>query len=92
LKYGVFVTLAALTLSAQAPEPSPRPAKLLQTKHAPRSPTTASSSDLLYSLRARRRFAAYLRLRLLELREAGLDRAAAVIEHKLPVADLVPKR
>ncbi len=43
-----------------------------------------------YGTRARRRFAAYLRLRLLEMREAGLERAAAVVERQLPVDALVP--
>jgi len=43
----------------------------------------------VYSLRARRRFAAYLRLRLLEMREAGLERAANVVEHRLPVDTLL---
>lgn len=42
----------------------------------------------LYSYRARRRAQAYLRLRLLELREADLDRARAVIEGRLGVDDL----
>jgi hypothetical protein len=46
-------------------------------------------ADDLYSLRARRRFAAYLRMRLLELREAGLERAATVIEKRLPVESLL---
>jgi hypothetical protein len=32
---------------------------------------------------------AYLRLRLLELREADLDRVRAVIEHRLSVDDLL---
>jgi hypothetical protein len=44
----------------------------------------------LFSLRARRRFAAYLRLRLLEMREAGLERAADAVERRLPVDSLVP--
>jgi hypothetical protein len=46
--------------------------------------------DDLYSLRARRRFASYLRMRLLELRKEGLERAADVIEHRLPVDALPP--
>ena len=43
-----------------------------------------------YGAHARRRIAGYLRLRLLELREAGLERAAAVVERRLPVDVLVP--
>jgi hypothetical protein len=85
---GFFVAVAALTLSTPRPAASaaphtasPRP--LRQRSHAP-------SPEDLYSLRARRRFAAYLRLRLLEWREEGLERAAEVVEHRLSVDALVP--
>jgi hypothetical protein len=44
----------------------------------------------LYSLRARRMVLGYLRLKLLELREADLDRARAVIEGKLGIDALLP--
>jgi hypothetical protein len=51
------------------------------------------SAEELFSLRARRRFAAYLRMRLLEMREAGLARAADAVERGLPVDDLLrPQR
>jgi hypothetical protein len=43
----------------------------------------------LYSPRLRRSAVMYLRLRLLELREEGLDRARAVIEHRLTIDDLL---
>ena len=43
----------------------------------------------LYSPRARRRFASYLRLRLLEMREEGLERAADVVRRRLPVDTLL---
>ena len=43
----------------------------------------------LYSARARRLVTGYLRLTLLELREADLDRARAVIEGKLPIDALL---
>jgi hypothetical protein len=39
----------------------------------------------LYSSRAKRRIASYLRMRLLELRLRGLERASEVIEHRLPL-------
>ncbi|MBC5810605.1 MAG: hypothetical protein GIW95_07115 [Candidatus Eremiobacteraeota bacterium] len=39
----------------------------------------------LYSARARRRAATLFRLRLLELRKAGLERAADVVERRLPI-------
>jgi hypothetical protein len=43
----------------------------------------------LFSPRVRRSTITYLRLRLLELREADLDRARAVIEHRLSIDDLL---
>jgi len=47
-------------------------------------------ADELYSLRARRRLASYLRLRLQELRLEHLDRAADAIERRIPIDELVP--
>jgi hypothetical protein len=47
------------------------------------SPATA------YTLRERRRVQAILRLRLLELRLAGLERVRAVIERRLPIDTLL---
>jgi hypothetical protein len=49
----------------------------------------ALAADEIFSLRARRRAGAYLRMRVLELRKAGLDRAAGVIERRLPVDELL---
>jgi hypothetical protein len=43
----------------------------------------------LYSPRVRRSTVMYLRLRLLELREEGLERARAVIEHRLSIDELL---
>jgi hypothetical protein len=45
----------------------------------------------LYSARARRLVRAYIRLQLLELRKAELDRVRAVIEGKLGVDTLLPR-
>ncbi len=84
--FGAFVTLAVLDSMKpveQVPRGVRRPAAI-----AARRPHVDSSD--LYSLRARRRFASYLRLRLLELREANLERAAAAIERRLPLSALIP--
>lgn len=84
-----FVTVVAVTPCRTAPAPSPSP-PALRGRPAPAPPEqSASRSDELYSLRARRRFAAYLRMRLLEMREAGLERAAEAVERRLPVDELL---
>lgn len=59
--------------------------------HLHRNPAPYRGAQL-YSLAARRRFQAYLRLRLLEMHLEGLDRARAVIEHRLDVDSLIPRR
>jgi hypothetical protein len=75
-----FATYALSAPSTPKP-PSPRPV----VRHSP----LPSHAPDLYSLRARRRFASYLRLRLLELREAGLERAARAVERRLSIDDLL---
>ncbi len=91
-----FVTLLLFHTGGGAPR-SPAAARARRhltvvTRHSGRPaasrPTAgeegeAVRSDELYSLRARRRFAAYLRMRLLEMREAGLERAADAVERRL---------
>ena len=46
------------------------------------------SADALHSRRLRRRLAIFLRLKLLELRKADLDRAALVVRQQLNVDSL----
>jgi hypothetical protein len=79
---GVFAFLAAVTL----PSPGPR------ARPAPTGLRKAIAASDLYSARARRRLAAYLRMRLLELRKLGLERAADVVERRIPVEELLRKR
>ena len=87
----LFVTFAVLTLSTPPPRPAPSPRNSSPPESARRANASRSvRPDDLYSLRARRRFASYLRMRLLELRKEGLERAADVIEHRLPVDALPP--
>ena len=91
-----FVTLATLTVSLTTTTPQTARATPSGTivAHRSRLPHGYERRDIrsaeLYASRARRRYASYIRLRLLELREAGLSRAAAVIERRLPVETLVP--
>ena len=54
----------------------------------PRTRPTPTPESALFTLRERRRVQAALRLRLLEMREAGLERVRAVIERRLPVETL----
>ena len=53
-------------------------------RQPPAQRTSAPTLDM-YSLRARRRAAMILQLKLLELRKAHLDRVRKVIEKKLPL-------
>src|SRR5665213_567759 len=79
----VGLTLALLSgpVSAQ-PSAPPRPTTAASAIVAP-APLPPERASELYSARARRLVRAYLRLQLLELREADLDRVRAVIEGKL---------
>jgi hypothetical protein len=90
-----FVTLPLLTLSTSLPAPAApaqRPAAAARAAKQPLDKPDVQSPpiDDLYSLRARRRLATYLRLRMLELRSEGLSRAAEVIEHRLPLDAIAP--
>ena len=85
---------AALALTVCVASPGVAAAAGTAYGHPAQAKTQATASPRvadLYSLRARRRMATYLRLRLLEWRLAGLDRAAAVVERRLPVDALVPQ-
>ena len=66
------------------------PAAVRTARPAPSAPPhprlTASS---LYSRRSRRLVQSYLRLKLLEAREADLDRARLVVERKLGIRALL---
>jgi hypothetical protein len=87
LTLGAFIGLTfgspgwAATPATPRATPSPRPIVA--------DPRLDAGS--LYSPHAKRLVQAYLRLRLLELREEDLDRVRAVIEGKLRVDDLLEK-
>ncbi len=84
----VFVaTLLATCPSTLAMEGPPRRRHSASTLAPRRRPPLAEPAEL-YSPRARRRIAAYLRMRMLELRIEGLDRAAGVIEGRSPLRTL----
>jgi hypothetical protein len=65
---------------------APRPNPTHSPAHRLKLPQVAAGD--LYAARVRRRLASYLRMRLLELRKAGLDRAAGVVERKIPLDKL----
>ncbi len=83
--FGAFVTLAAL---GSLTPPVPQAHRRAHRPGIASRPAAIDSSDL-YSLRARRRFVSYLRLRLLELRESNLERAADAVERRLPISSLL---
>jgi hypothetical protein len=74
-------------LPAVAAPRSDDPNRPVRGKPAP-SKSVARQIEL-YSPRVRRSTVMYLRLRLLELREQGLERARAVIERRLSVDELL---
>ena len=84
----LFVTLALETPSAPAPSPSHGAAHAAPHDKPPVPALPAHVNDL-YSRHARARIASYLRLRLLELHEEHLDRAAEVLRHRLSVDALL---
>jgi hypothetical protein len=67
------------------------PAYASETPRAPEAGTPSQTQRRLslYSPRVRRSTVMYLRLRLLELREAGLDRARAAIERRLSIDEML---
>ena len=77
-----LMLLAPLAMPGRADE---------QGKPARRQPAEKSTAQRLglYSPRVRRSTITYLRLRLLELHEEGLDRARAAIERRLSVDELI---
>ena len=75
-----FATPAIVTAVSPAPPPHKKPL-----------PAAAPSADpgVLYSRRARRLVQSYLRLKVLEMRQADLQRARLVIERKLGIGALL---
>jgi hypothetical protein len=88
---GAWVVLFGTSLATPAvPALVPRPA--VRTAPSPTAtpkphPRLAASS--LYSRRSQRLVRSYLRLKLLEVREADLDRARLVVERKLGIRALL---
>jgi hypothetical protein len=80
-----FAALARPALAAPdaSPRATPTPAPIVASLCL--APERAAD---LYSSRARREIRAFLRLRMLQLREEDLDRARAVVEGKLGVEGL----
>ncbi len=82
---GLCLALAALPGPASAaPSAAPR-ATAEAVPFVAKATLPREQARDLYSARARRLVMGYLRLKLLELREADLDRARAVVEGKLGV-------
>lgn len=82
----LLVSLTALGASPSPPRCAGPPAAPAASRAAPAAVPSVAN---LYSARARRRIASYLRLRLLEMRAEGLKRAAAAVERRLPVDTLL---
>jgi hypothetical protein len=70
--------------SVPAPSPSPRP-----TSSPPARAVHRLTASALYARRSRRLVQSYLRLKVLEMREADLERARKVVERKLGIRALL---
>jgi hypothetical protein len=82
----LFAAVALQSPSAQACIGRPHRHDALRTRVEPHRSTVLDAlpgSVDLYSLRARRRLASLLRLRLLELRKADLERVSRSLEERL---------
>ncbi len=88
-----FATLVLATL--WGPTPPGRPSPEVTASPAPRQ-RVERAPDLpvgdIYSARAKRRIASYLRMRLLELRRERLARAIEALEGRLGIDDLIRTR
>ena len=90
--FGIFAFLAALTLPVPAAHPPSVHRRATPGPPQRRSGPKDLAAGDLYSARARRRLTGYLRLRLLELRKLGLERAADAVERRLPVDELLRRQ
>jgi hypothetical protein len=87
LGIGLVLTFGTPAM-AVPPTPSPlvNPPRATFVARPERPPGEAGR---LYSTRALREMRAYLRLRMLELRERDFDRVRAVLEHRLSIDGLI---
>jgi hypothetical protein len=81
----IGASLATPAVPALVPLPPPRTARPAATP----PPHLRLAASSLYSRRSRRLVQSYLRLKLLEAREADLDRARLVIERKIGIRALL---
>ena len=86
-----FIVVAFAVAALQSPSPARAPAPwgrvhATAPRHRARGSPPAVASEPaadLYSARARRRLASLLRLKLLEMRKAGLERVTHAIEREM---------
>jgi hypothetical protein len=83
--FRIAFALLALAASFPAPNPSPHP----QSPKQAALPQSYYEANDLYSIRARRRMAHYLRLRLMELHAERFKRIEKAIKGELSIDDLL---
>jgi hypothetical protein len=89
VRYAVF-TGALLVLFCSVPAtPGKADSVPLRRPSPPRASPRPIPATALYSRRSRRMVQAYLRLKLLQMREADLERARKVVERKLGIEALL---
>jgi hypothetical protein len=82
-------TLATPVMAGSVPTSPARPRPLPSPSPRPGASARPIAPSLFYARRSRRLVQSYLRLKLLEMREADLERARAVVERKLGIGALL---
>ena len=94
VRHAIFTGVLLVLFNGTTPATPARPASV-PARHPVPSPTPAATPGFrpaaaaLYSRRSRRLVQSYLRLKLLEMREADLERARKVVERKLGIKTLL---
>jgi hypothetical protein len=90
VRHAIFTgTLLVLFCSTPATSAGADSVPLRRATPAPTTPPRRVAAAALYSRRSRRLVQSYLRLKVLEMREADLERARKVVERKLGIGALV---
>jgi hypothetical protein len=90
VRHAIFTGAGLVLFSSTLATPASPLTVPLRTVSAPPSPSQRPlAASALYSRRSRRLVQSYLRLKVLEMRQADLERARKVVERKLGIRALL---